>query len=729
MRVRFPLSMLTALLVAACTASAQVSAQPARPTPAPPGPVTARELVEASGLSGLMVAPDHKHAVVRVDHQNVEANSTSLTWYVIRLNDGEIIARIDGGDPRWSVNGNLALEVAQWSPDSRRIYLRRLEGEDVQLWRAGIEGNGLQQITDDASDVVAFIIDADGTVHYAVGPATREEIKAAERVEYDHGVVLDRTFIVGQRVTNNFPVNGRMATYRHSPEAANFGRSTLLGELPLRALTLTPDLSVALPAADTVLKRFDSVWKDSLGGFMGFDPEERTRATFPPLSRSASITASTGRKSDKPHTLSRTVLSWTDRDGASSECLATVCSDADQLSIVGWTGDGQDLVFQTWDAGAAALNRWNTGTGTVSEIFRAEGVMGASDSGLRGACQLAGQEAICIAAGPDRPPQLVAVDLASGATRPLFDPNPHLSRDRLGVVRKLILTDRFGGASIAYVVLPREWRAGQRLPLVITSYTCRGFLLGGSGQDVPEHVLAGLGFAAACVDGSGSVVRYAPDFRFTPENSNLSGLDFYEDAVRELAEEGVIDPRRVLLTGFSGSATNTAMAITRSQMFTAAAVTTKGSLDAIACYLASHYRSCADWAREDGPPLPYDSRSGILAKSPAWNADKITAPLLMQLPETEYTGMMQLYGAMTDYGRAVEMVIFPDAYHYKHQPRQRLAVYERNVDWAEFWLRGRLSDDVRDAPQNARWTQMRERQCTLFVGDDALSNPPWYCAR
>ncbi len=727
MRVRFPLCVMIMLLVAACTASASVSAQPATPGAEPQGPVTARELVEAAGLSGLLVAPDHKHAVVRVDRQNADVNSTSLAWHVIRLNDGEVIATIDGGRPRWSVNGNLALEVAQWSPDSRLICLRRLEGEEVQLWQADIEGDSLRQITDDASDVAAFIIDADGAVHYAVGPATRAEIKAAERAEYDNGVVLDRNFIVGQRVTNNFPVNGRMATYRHSPEAANFGRSTLLGELPLRALTLTPDLSKTLPAEDIVLKRFEAVWTDSLGGFMGFDPAERIRATFPPLSRSATITASTDIRRDKPRTLSRTLLSWTDGDGESGECLDAACSDADQLAVAGWTKDGQDLIFQTWTAGTAALNRWNTETGTVSEIFRVEGVLGASDSGLRGACQLAGQEAVCIAAGPDRPPHLVAVDLSSGNTRPLFDPNPHLSRDRLGVVRKLELTDRFGGASIAYVVLPRDQRPGERPPLVITSYTCRGFLLGGSGQDVPEHVLAGLGFAAACVDTSGSVVRYAPDFRFTPESSNLSGLDFFEDVVRKLTQEGATDSQRVLLTGFSGSATNTAMAITRSGTFTAAAVTTKGSLDAIACYLASHYRSCADWARDEGQPLPYDSRSGILAKSPAWNADKITAPLLMQLPETEYTGMMQLYGAMTDYGRAVEMVIFPDAYHYKHQPRQRLAVYERNVDWAEFWLRGRLSDDVRDAPQNVRWTEMRERQCALFGGELALSDPPWYC--
>jgi hypothetical protein len=105
----------------------------------------------------------------------------------------------------------------------------------------------------------------------------------------------------------------------------------------------------------------------------------------------------------------------------------------------------------------------------------------------------------------------------------------------------------------------------------------------------------------------------------------------------------------------------------------------------------------------------------------------ITAPLLMQLPETEYYGMMQLYDAMVEHGRAVEMRIFPGAYHHKNRPAQRLAVYERNLDWAMFWLRGVRSPDAGRASESARWAAMLKNQCSLFQGEGTHSPSPWYC--
>lgn len=689
------------------------------------GPLTARELVEIRSLTGLMISPDGRHAAVRVDRSDIAANQIHLVWRILDLQGGATRAQIDGGQPRFSVNGGVATEAPQWSPDSRAIYLRRLEGEQVQLWKAGRDGEGLRQITHDASDVVAFIVDDAGDVHYATGPATRAQIKAAEQDEYDNGVLLDRTYIVGLDPTHNFPVNGRMATVRNSPEARNHGRATLLGETPLRVMTLTPGAETATPAASAVTERFAQLWDESAGGFLDFDPRKAARAQSRTPARSASLGLhDPGGSGTSPR--SRYHLTWSGA-GGSGECSDAVCTDSDHIAVVGWGPGGGELIFQTWTNGLARLSSWDVETASVRTLFEAEGVLGSSDAGVSGACQIAISEAVCVFAGPDRPPALIGIDLATGAVRTLLNPNPEITPGRLGVAHRISLADRFGNTSLAYAILPRDHRPGQRRPLVITSYSCRGFLLGGSGHDVPEHVLAGLGFVAACVDSSGAAVRLAPDFSYTAETGSLMGLDFFEDAVRQLDEAGLIDPDRVMLTGFSGSATDTAAAISRSGTFTAAAVMTTGSLDAILCYLASHYRSCANLSKAAGHPLPYDSRNGFLAHSPAWNADRITAPLLMQLPEPEYPSMMQLYGALLDYGRAVEMIIFSDAFHYKSQPRQRLSVYGRNVDWAEFWLRGRTSEDPADALQNARWVAMREQQCRLFAGEGAPGDPPWYC--
>ncbi len=89
--------------------------------------------------------------------------------------------------------------------------------------------------------------------------------------------------------------------------------------------------------------------------------------------------------------------------------------------------------------------------------------------------------------------------------------------------------------------------------------------------------------------------------------------------------------------------------------------------------------------------------------------------------------MLQLFSAMRDLGRAVDMYIFPDAYHYKHDPRQRLAVYDRNLAWMDFWLRGTVSHEPVRAEEIERWRLMKDKQCTLFAGDEGAADPPWYC--
>jgi hypothetical protein len=41
------------------------------------------------------------------------------------------------------------------------------------------------------------------------------------------------------------------------------------------------------------------------------------------------------------------------------------------------------------------------------------------------------------------------------------------------------------------------------------------------------------------------------------------------------------------------------------------------------------------------------------------------------------------------------------------QPRHRLAVFERNLDWFRYWLQGARDPDPAKADQYARWDRMR----------------------
>lgn len=696
----------------------------------PAGAISTRELVEAVSLSSLRISPDQQSIVVKEDHQDVSSGATVLTWRIIDVRTGQTTAVADAGEPFWNNNGGVASEAPIWSPDSERIYFRKVADEQVQIWEAHRQGGQPKQLTHDEADVAAFEVEADDSITYLIAGATRAEIKLAESDEHSRGVLMGPAIIVGLRMEHGFPINGRMTTYRNL-EGPGGRRGTLLAKRDPHVMRLPPNHTVGIPVSEESARKFLE------GKFIQLGPVQNAPA---PLAsgkfvRDGDLVA-TMEMSGGPRLVPATSLGagrrvfWSQIGESASQrtqCLDPVCTDADMLELVGWSSGQRELILQAESLGVFQLIAWDITSNTVRIVLEGEGVIGSEDAGTFGTCGLAGNQAICIASDSNRPPHVVAIDLASGDISTVHDPNPSLTPARLGEAKHVRLVDRYGNVTIGRVILPRGGLEMRRLPLVITSYSCRGFLQGGSGRDVPEHVLASRGYASVCVDMGAGTVQKEPGFQQTQITGDLSALDFVEAAVDVLSTASIADRKRVVISGYSATSGFTTSTLTQSSKFTAAIVTTAGSFDAISCYLSATYRSCERKAKEQGFEPPYDARDGILKKSPAWNAEKIRTPLLMQLPESEYPEMMQLYGALLDYGRAVEMYVFAGAFHYKNDPKQRLTVYDRNVEWIEFWLKGLESPRADLADQYSRWRKMRETQCSLPTDQSEVEDAPWYC--
>ena len=116
-------------------------------------------------------------------------------------------------------------------------------------------------------------------------------------------------------------------------------------------------------------------------------------------------------------------------------------------------------------------------------------------------------------------------------------------------------------------------------------------------------------------------------------------------------------------------------------------------------------------------------------ESPRWgtisitrNADGVRAPLLLNVADREMLDATHPYAALELAGRVVEMYVYPDEHHIKSGPAHRLAIYQRNIDWMNFWLRGDEDPDPAKASQYRRWRALRDKQCTLFTRVDAPSH-------
>ena len=91
----------------------------------------------------------------------------------------------------------------------------------------------------------------------------------------------------------------------------------------------------------------------------------------------------------------------------------------------------------------------------------------------------------------------------------------------------------------------------------------------------------------------------------------------------------------------------------------------------------------------------------------AVNAARIDTPILMQLSDDEYQLSLEAFTALAEHGKPVEMHVFPGERHVKWQPAHRAAIYARNLDWFDYWLRDRRDPDPAKAAQYARWDKLR----------------------
>jgi hypothetical protein len=102
-----------------------------------------------------------------------------------------------------------------------------------------------------------------------------------------------------------------------------------------------------------------------------------------------------------------------------------------------------------------------------------------------------------------------------------------------------------------------------------------------------------------------------------------------------------------------------------------------------------------------------------LERSPGFNADKVRAPLRLQLESGGLAGVMlkwEMFSRLRQLQKPVEFYVIPDIEHGSHglqNPTQCLAAQQGAVDWFDFWLNGREDPDPKKAEQYRRWRELK----------------------
>lgn len=684
-----------AALLVAISGNSQAQTTP-KPTP--------RMLVEVADLSGLAISPDGSSVAFRVDRASIERNTYDSTWYVTDIEGAQPPLKLaDGGIPP-RVGGMQVNEIPQWSPDSAWLYFRATFDGETQVWRASRDGSRAEPVTSDPADVEAFEIDPRGrTLTYQVGP-TRYAIERAEEDEYDRGILIDGSIRNLQGLFRSTLVDGRPVSPR---VGAGWHMTSPLGDVPRQYRSVDLTTLEVRPASDDEVSAFGEA--DDIQA----DTPDNVLARF--LSPDGKHVA---------------ILSGT-RDAREVEVLdlaepssTTVCVPCREFFVEGlaWRNDGELIITARNDATqdyAQSLYSWPIPEDSIRLIVATDGLLnGFRFPSSNASCAIGAQFGICVSASANVPPRLERVDLDSGKREILFDPNIALAQASSTVDSELLTwANPDGHRFTGHLFMPPFRQPGERIPLFVTYYSCPGYLRGGFGDEWPLLSFASSGIAALCVN------------HYRPSRVNRDAAVDYdigrvsvETIAGILYDRGLVDREAIGMGGLSYGSEITIWTAANSDLLAAASATSPSGTPTWywSMALLEGWPEAAMRSWRLGSPLETPDRWRQI--SPAYFTERIRTPLLMQMAEEEYRAALDYYVPMVRAGAAVEMYAFPHAGHWKFLPRQKLASYERDLDWFRFWLQGFEDSNAQKKEQYANWRLMRSRQC-----ERAKGNTPWYC--
>lgn len=680
--------------------------------------VSTLELASLRDLGPASLSPDGRFAVIATRQARPTTNDYANDWLLVSIESGEARRLADAGQPRFIgagglINGSFEDHRAVWSPDGAFVLHSRQDEGRFELWRTDVQTGASARVARFAGDVEAIELEPGGrTARVRIG-ADPERLAAEREREGLTGYLFDDRF---------FPM--------HS-----------LGPVLPAGRSRLATAAMLLPVAEETHYRIDLTT-------LSISPATPPRTNDRPADARGIVAEAPGgarawfAARDAGRQGFRAPLTLTVDAGPGSQTVVCERAECTNATIAAIFWNGGEVLFAVREGATLSdhvLYGWTPASDGLRTVFRAQA------GSINWDCGQTSVELICRLEEPLRPARLIGLDLRSGGIRTLFDPNPQFADlSDAFTVRRVDATTAEGVPTYGYLVRRSDLPGGP-LPLVVVTYRCTGFLRGGTGDEYPVLPLASQGFATFCfhvpdLDAERAAVMEADAYVREQRAENLEKLRVHmalETLVDRLIETGEADLKRVAITGLSFGAETTGYALFNMPTLTAAIASSAAITPANIALSGGSWRAYNRWGLAD-PRHPTWAQISVAA-----NTDRVRAPLLLNLADREMIGATDVYVALDRAGRAVEAFIYPDEYHIKWQPAHRLAVYNRNIDWLSFWLRGGEEGLTDDPSQYARWRTLRDNQCRLFgeAGSDRQSRPrghedlsddalvPWYCSR
>jgi dipeptidyl aminopeptidase/acylaminoacyl peptidase len=713
--------------------------------------------------SEVLFSPDDRFFVVISDRGRLDLNRPES---ILRVYSTEDINRVlaqpnlqEEPSPLWFISKSTYKEGpiisnVRWLADSRGfMFLAKAESGNDQLFLANPHARTVKALTDEHQSVRAFVVRSETQFVYAV-PSPRIKARAEEweraAATVGTGQTLDnlmfpeksmepsdlcelwavvdgkRSRVVEASSQHPVPIHTEgLDALALSPDGHSLVTAMTVATIPPEWETLYPPPIPSFPfrvragrqdpdavngandISEYVLIDLKSgtikpLTKAPTGNTAGWTGGANTAADWSADGKSVAI-SDTFLPADVQHTgtqANRPCVAVADLINGKLTCVERRREQTEQDDQEKWradahfvSGKSDRIVVRYLSGGSTTYVRSANGS------WGAEGTVGES---------VPESHAVYIHVQQDmnHPPVLIATDEEGKNSRVIWNPNPQLKDIQLGEVSVLKWKDRNGHDWIGGLYKPPDYIKGKRYPLVIQTHGFDEHLFQPSGA-------YRSGFAAQELAAVGVMVLQVEDCDIVLREEGACQVAGYEAAVRQLASEGLIDPDRVGLVGFSHTCYFVMDALTTSTLRFKAATITDGPN-----YGYLQYVTTVDWT---GNAFLHQAEAAIgaspfgaglqqwLSRSPEFNMNKVQTPLqVVALGRTGVLRMWEPYAALRYLNKPVDLIVTSSDQHDLTNPAARMVSQGGSVDWFRFWLKSEEDPDPAKAEQYIRWRELRK---------------------
>ena len=638
--------------------------------PQGPRPMTVDDALDMVGVGGALMSPDGEWVLFSKSELDWGENERQTKWYMIPSSGGEAFEYIgeEGG-------GSF-----QFSPDGRYLSLTRSVDDKRQIFWMRTAGGEAVQLTEHETSVGSFEWSDDSTKIYFSATDERPDDEGTMVNEDEDVIFVDEG------------PNGQNRSYWSNLWVFDVGTREITQvtdeEFILGSFDVSPDSTHVAFTARYSNRRNDSDKNEIY--IMDLASGEKTKLTdnnapesvveWSPDGKMFTFTAG-----DDQEWLNRNTKIWLlDPTLLEHRLLSGGFEGSPRRAV--WTPDGQYLLFSGQQGTNTNLFRMDARSGDFEQLTDIEGSMNISSwSADR-------TKYVYSFSDYDTPSDLWVGFVDGSEPVRLTHANPQIDELQLAEMRVIQWESHDGMTIEGLLHLPVGYEEGDSVPLMLNIHGGPAGSFTNSFR-ASYHIYAGLGYASLSpnVRGSSGYTDYLREGNTFGRDDGIGFGDFQDlmTGVDKVIAEGIADPERLGVRGWSYGGILGGWTITQTDRFKAASIG------------AGVY----DWTSEYGPGFNNDVRLWHIGGTPwdnpeAWrnqsaltHVTNVVTPTLLihgvnDTTDTEQQSMM-FFTAIKDTGKApVRYLKFPREPHGFREPKHQRIRDIEEIKWMQQYVLG-----------------------------------------